>query len=173
MKASDFDGDLSAFLSLYKYQPELTIHLDNLDNASIDQAKINEIVLWKVNRYVTLGEDAIAQLKKLQTLRTGEYAKGREMLKLLLGIKGVDLPMASTILRFINPKVYQIIDRHAYRAVYDKNYPLYHSTPVEKKMAVYFDYLADLLNLCQKKGLIFATVDRLLYIFDKQQNGNL
>lgn len=37
----------------YNYQNELTVKLDNL-NSDFDQNIINEIVLWKVNRYALL-----------------------------------------------------------------------------------------------------------------------
>ena len=85
----------------------------------------------------------------------------------------MDLPMASTILRFVNPEVFQIIDRHAYRAVYEKKYPLYTSTPTEKKLSVYFDYIDELIKLCEFRAIAFTTIDRLLYIFDKKNNGKL
>ena len=173
MIASEFPGDLNTFLAFYKFQPELTKRLDNLESTSIDQSVINEIVLWKVNRYVRLDDENIEQLKKLKNLKAGEHKKGNNVLKTLLGVNGVDLPMASTILRFINPKVFQIIDRHAYRAVYDKKYPLYQATPPERKISLYFDYISDLIDLCKSKGLAFTTIDRLLYIFDKKNNGKL
>jgi thermostable 8-oxoguanine DNA glycosylase len=173
MKASDFSGDLNTFLAFYNFQPELTKRLDNIENTSLDQSLINEIVLGKVNRYVRLGDDNIELIKKLKVLQAGEHNKGNEVLKALLGVNGVDLPMASTILRFINPKVFQIIDRHAYRAVYGKKYPLYQATSAERKISLYFDYIDDLIKLCKLKGLTFTTIDRLLYIFDKKNNGKL
>src|SRR4030066_889160 len=173
MKASDFNGDLNTFLAFYKFQPELTKRLDNLENVSIDQSLINEIVLWKVNRYVCLDNENMEQLKKLKLLKAGEHKNANDILKALLGVNGVDLPMASTLLRFINPKVFQIIDRHAYRAVYSKKYPLYQATPIERKISLYFDYISDLIDLCKSKGLAFTTIDRLLYIFDKKNNGKL
>jgi thermostable 8-oxoguanine DNA glycosylase len=173
MKASEFTGDLNTFLPFYKFQPKLTKRLDNLENTSIDQSLINEIVLWKVDRYVCLADENIEQLRKLKLLKAGEHEKGNDILKALLSVHGVDLPMASTILRFINPEVFQIIDRHAYRAVYGKKYPLYQATPAEKKISLYFDYLSDLIALCKVKGLAFTTIDRLLYIFDKKNNGKL
>jgi len=173
MKASDYAGDLNTFLAFYKFQPELTKRLDNLENASVDQSLINEIVLWKVNRYVRLHDENIEQLRKLKVLNLGEHEKGKDVLNALLSVNGVDLPMASTILRFINPNVFQIIDRHAFRAVYGKKYPLYQATPTERKISLYFDYLSDLIDLCESKGLAFTTIDRLLYIFDKKNNGKL
>jgi thermostable 8-oxoguanine DNA glycosylase len=173
MKASDFDGDLNTFLAFYKFQPELTKRLDSLENTSFDQALINEIVLWKVNRYVSIGNEDIEQLKRLKLLKEGEHKKSNDILKILLTVNGVDLPMASTIFRFMNPNVFQIIDRHAYRAVYGKKYPLYQSTSTQRKISLYFDYISDLIELCKSKGLEFTTIDRLLYIFDKKKNGKL
>ena len=81
--------------------------------------------------------------------------------------------MASTFLRFRNPVVFQIIDRHAYRAVYGRDYKLYTQTSLKKKIEVYFGYLDDLRSLCEKNGLKFETVDRVLYVFDKETNGGL
>ncbi len=173
MKASDFSGDLNAFLAQYNYQPELTARLDNLKGATIDQSLINEIVLWKVNRYVRVNDDIAGQISELKFLKAGEHRKSKKELSTLLELNGVDLPMASTILRFVNPEVFQIIDRHAYRAVYEKRYPLYTSTPTEKKLSVYFDYIDELIKLCEFRALAFTTIDRLLYIFDKKNNGKL
>jgi len=173
MKASDFSGDLNAFLAMYNYQPELTKQLDNLEVNAIDQSKINDIVLWKVNRYVRITNDVLALLPGLKLLKTGEHRKGKGEINILMGLDGVDLPMASTILRFINPCVFQIIDRHAYRAVYGKKYPLYPSTPKERKISEYFDYVDELIKLCELKKLTFTTIDRLLYVFDKRNNGKL
>jgi thermostable 8-oxoguanine DNA glycosylase len=122
---------------------------------------------------VRVSDDIIEQIERLKVLKSGEHIKSKEVLKVLLSVNGVDLPMASTILRFINPKVFQIIDRHAYRAIYGKKYPFYQSTPTERKISVYFDYIDNLIELCNLKGLTFRLIDRLLYIFDKKQNGKL
>ena len=91
----------------------------------------------------------------------------------MLDIHGVDVPMASTILRFANPHTFQIIDRHAYRAVFGARYPLTSASPASRKVQIYFDYLDRLYALCDTRKLEFATIDRLLYIFDKEVNGAL
>jgi hypothetical protein len=54
IRASEFEGDLSEFLCRYKYQPELTGRLDRVGDLDFTQELINEIVLWKVNRYAFL-----------------------------------------------------------------------------------------------------------------------
>lgn len=76
----------------------------------------------------------------------------------MFNTQGVDLPIASTILRFQNPAVFQIIDRHAYRALYGRVFPL-HTQTVLKKIEVYCVYLDDLHSLCDEKGMKFETVD--------------
>jgi hypothetical protein len=54
IKAGEFDGDLSEFLKHYKYQPNLTATLDAVKGVRFTQELVNEIVLWKVNRFVQL-----------------------------------------------------------------------------------------------------------------------
>ena len=95
------------------------------------------------------------------------------MLATLLGESGVDLPMASTFLRFRNPRAFQIIDRHAYRAVYGEDYPLYSSSSDSAKIDLYFRYLDALFALAESKNVEFDILDRVLYILDKQVNGKL
>ncbi len=80
--------------------------------------------------------------------------------------------MASTLLRFRNPQVFQIIDRHAYRAIYAPKV-LKPSTVIESKVSMYFEYLDRLWEPCEELDLSFDTIDRLLYEFDKQKNGPL
>jgi hypothetical protein len=53
----------------------------------------------------------------LRLLNPGVEERARPILAALLAARGVDLPMASTFLRFRNPSVFQIIDRHAWVAV--------------------------------------------------------
>ena len=173
MEAIDFCGDLNKFLSDYQYQTQLTLKLDSLEQESFTQETINEIVLWKVNRYAHMSVDVLDSLDDLKTLPERSHRKGKSVLEHLLTVNGVDLPMASTILRFRNPNVFQIIDQHAYRAVYDQKYRLYSASPTHKKVSVYFDYLDKLGELCEERGLCFKTVDRLLYEFDRQRNGKL
>ena len=173
MKAAEYDGNLGEFLKRYDYQPNLTPKLDQLGDTPFGQHLINEIVLWKVDRYVSLGDDLVVDVDGVRNLKTGEHRRAESILRLLLRTRGVDLPMASTILRFRNPHAFQIIDRHAYRAVYGRRYGLYQTTPIERKLQVYFDYLDELQKLCKSRRVAFETIDRLLYIFDKEKNGPL
>lgn len=168
--AQNFRGDLTEFLRRYTHQPKLTAKLDAGASQPFSQEAINEIVLWKVNRYAPLSGAIRAALHTLGTLRPHQHRQGNNILLQLLASDGVDLPMASTFLRFQAPNVFQIIDRHAYRAVYGIPYPLYSATAPELKASTYFDYLDRLHLLARSRGLAFRDLDRILYIFDKERN---
>ena len=53
----------------FKFQKELTKKLDNI-SADFDQNIINEIVLWKVNRYANLKDELISELNSLNSKST-------------------------------------------------------------------------------------------------------
>lgn len=176
-KAQEFTTEeLSGTLMNYKYQPELTAKLNQAKEA-FDQTTIQEIVLWKVNRYPILSLETIALLNELTTLRRGEHNLGQTVLELLLAkeSKGVDLPMASTILRFRNPNVFQIIDRRAFRVLMnDKHsYTIHRTTPVSDKIKLYFSYLDRMLEFCEDKNISFSEADKILYQLDKNVNKNV
>ena len=171
--AREYDGDLDAFLPEYNYQPGLTPKLDTIGSVPFTQETINEIVLWKTNRYARLSSELLHSLDDFTSLQMGEHRQGEAALASLLETRGVDLPMASTILRFRNPRVFQIIDQRAYRAIYGQKYPLNSNSALHRKVSVYFDYLDELVKFCIDSETSFETVDRLLYQFDTQLNGKL
>ncbi len=171
IKARDVDdSDLRGFLDDYKYQKNLTHRLDCV-TGEFTQGLVNEIVLWKLNRFAELTPRLLDKINSLSKLEKGQHAHARSALEDLLEERGVDLAMASTILRFRNPSVFQIIDRHAYRALYGRLLPM--TTVTAKKIDLYFRYLEDLRSLCEDKSLRFETADRVLYVFDKDRNGSL
>jgi len=172
-KATEFDGDLDEFLHEYKYQPNLTARLDTLEMLQFTQGLVNEIVLWKLDRFVQFSDELLRGIESVKGLHPGEHRNAESLIDSLLIVHGVDLPMASTLLRFRNPSVFQIIDRHAYRAVYGSKFPLYSSMSPKRKIGVYFDYIDELITLCGQKKVRFETIDRVLYQFDKDKNGEL
>lgn len=172
-KAGDFDGSLQQFLKDYAYQLELTKRLDAVGTQPFTHDVIKDIVLWKVNRYVELSGGALSAFNGVDGLRPKSHREAMKTLATLLREPGVDLAMASTFLRFRNPKAFQIIDRHAYRALYGESYPLYFSSPDRRKIDVYFRYLDDVWALAESKNVDFELLDRVLYVFDKQVNGSL
>ncbi len=81
--------------------------------------------------------------------------------------------MASTILRFKNPNIYQIIDQRVYRIIYGKTYESNASKTEQKikqKINTYINYLQDLRIVCKKYNIDFYHSDRILYDLDRIHN---
>ena len=171
--ASRSRGNLSALGKSYQYQPELTRRLDKLKSRQLTQNLVNEIVLWKVNRYVAPSGKTMRSLNKIKGLKRGEHRKAKAAIENLLSESGIGLPIASTLLRFRNPNTFQIIDRHAYRAMYGRKYALTKKSPLKTQIDTYFQYLDDLIAISNKKGVDYKLLDRVLYVFDRKHNGKL
>lgn len=163
---SSFDHD--KYLKEYNYLG-LTSELDKL-TCNFDQSILDKIVLWKVNRYAEFNQNTIQKLNKLPADRIDEeYTK--DLLLEMLETKGVKIAMASTILRFKNPKLFQIIDQRVYRILY--GVPLKNTTVHDKAINIYLQYLKDLKNRCNKQGIPFEMADRIFYMLDKDLNSEI
>lgn len=155
----------------YYYQPELTDKLDKLKGIKIDEKLLLEIVLWKINRYPDVNKINFKEINSLSKILPENFRKSEKALSDLLTIKGIGLPMASTILRFRNPNVFPIIDKRAYRVLMKKDkLSVYTSTPIKKQVGIYFDYVEKVHQFSKDTGIMLRDVDRLLYIFDKEEN---
>lgn len=156
----------------YNFQPKLTKKLD-LISSDFDQEIINQIVLWKVNRYAEIDNETFSLLnsiKKEDTFLNESLTK--QILEKLLSTKGIQLAMASTILRFKNPRIYQIIDQRVYRFIYGENMPKYFGS-IESQIELYLEYIEKLKNICQEKLIDFELSDRIIYELDKEFNKNV
>lgn len=156
------------------YQENLTKRLDSISTI-FDQNIINEIVLWKVNRYAELSEESISLINSISTTSDKINVElTRQVLRKLINEQGIQLPMASTILRFKNPKIYQIIDQRAYRFLYPgKTLKLstYKSKDnIGNQIDKYLNYLTDLRNAVELRDIPFEEADRVLYNLDKRIN---
>lgn len=156
--------------SKYNYQIELTSKLDDLQN-DFTQEIINEIVLWKINRYSKPSNETLDLLNKI-TKNDDKLDEEltRQVLKELLQTKGMKLAMASTVLRFKNPKVYQIIDQRVYRFIYPNEDLTKITSNIDKQIQIYLKYLSDLKEICISKNIDFTLSDRILYSLDKEYN---
>ena len=158
----------------FDYQSELTRKLDS-DNSDFDQNSLNEIVLWKVNRYAEFGKKLISELNSIdQHGERIDLEKTKRIIKMLLKTKGVQLAMASTILRFRNPNIYQIIDQRVYRIIYygqELTLSNYLSEKnIDKQIELYLKYLVDLKQVCSDLKIDFKKADRILFMADRRVN---
>ena len=161
----------------YNYQAALTAKLDQ-PPARIDQNWINEVVLWKVNRYSQADEATLELLNAIHPeAKEVDDDLTRQVLRALLQTKGIQLPMASSILRFRNPQVYQIIDQRVYRVLYQgktlKTTCYKSKKKREEDIEMYLNYLKDLRKACEKLEVEFSLADRVLYMADKRLNGGV
>ncbi|TGL80874.1 hypothetical protein [Leptospira yasudae] len=164
--------DPQSILTNYSYQTEVTQKLDNLNIEEFNRESLYEIILWKLDRSVDISSEFIQELKFIATIKAREHFKAHALLEKLLRISGIALPMASTILRFLNPKVFQIIDDRAFRVVFPTGTKKYPTKPsplndsyIENSIKIYFEYLDTLHSLCSER-LPFHLADRILYQLD-------
>ncbi len=167
---TDFEIENSSYI----YQTELTSKLDNL-YSDFSQEIINEIVLWKINRFATVDNntlDLLNQIKKTDKEINPELTKAILLKLLHKEQKGVRLAMASTILRFKNPTIYQIIDQRVYRFIYGEELK-YSLTDIDQQIKIYLDYLDKLRFVCAKHNVEFDNADRVFYSMDKTHNHDI
>lgn len=169
--------DSKFLLAQSDFQIDSSINLDKF-KMDFDQNIINEIVLWKVNRYSEVDPETI---KKITSIDPDEkdinIILTQEILSRLLKTKGVKLPMASTILRFRNPHIYQIIDQRVFRIIYPnqklKIKYLHNDNSILNETILYFQYLIDLRKATVLLGIPFDKADSILYKADKRINANI
>ena len=137
----------------------------------MDRELLHKIVLWKLDRYPEINSNTIKQIESLKTKNLSKDKDVECAKHLIMDVSGFRLPMISTILRFRNPKVFQIIDQRAYRAVYGKKYR--ESSNHAKAADLYFDYLKKIRALALEKRVNFEDMDRILYQFDHEENNKL
>ena len=159
----------------YDYEPHITDDLDKkgLSQMPFVEMDIFKITLWKVARVPHVSNEIIEQLNKLATLQnlneSADKELTRKVLQELLQCKGVRLPMASTYLRFRNPNVFQILDRHVWHQVYPQEEEYKEIKDVDERINIYFTYLEDLRKLAEKENVEYYESDRIFYIKDKNE----
>jgi hypothetical protein len=174
-----FDSDFQIVTTdlEFEYQTDLTVRLDNT-NRNFDQEIINEIVLWKVNRYAMVDDETLGLLNDIDTNSAEiNIDQTKTVLKTLIQKKGIQLPMASTILRFKNKNIYQIIDQRVFRIIYKDKKLKFKTYQNEKNLNeqidLYIQYLQDLAKICDSLKIPFDKSDRILYMADKRINKDI
>lgn len=155
----------------YKFEYNLTEKEDilesiNRDSISIDD--IRKIALWKYNRVINIEDEILEKLSKVLNDKnlSIENEDVREIVEDIIQCKGVGMPLASTILKFLRPDVFPIIDVRAYRALFDKKIYTY---TYDK----YIEYCKEIYKIRDIKGIKLSEVDEQLYMFDKDKNGKI
>lgn len=156
----------------FDYNPEETEVLKSTlrQNTSVTMDDLRRVALWKLNRVMEVPESVIDQLNNL-TAQDSLHHRSPEairVLELLVDSRGIGYPMASSILKFVRPDVFPIIDVRAYRAAFGiKLYARMYST--ER----YLDYADRCHEIARIKNMSLMDVDEQLYGFDLEHNGNI
>ena len=166
----DWKIKLETALGQYKFQDQLTKKLD-AQTEDFTETTLLEIVLWKTNRYPEITSLVLEDINDLRK----DYSEEKmvSILRSLLDLKGFDLPMASTVLRFACPDKLQIIDQRVYRFITPDQDSLKNPYNHEKKIKLYLDYLERLRIVCKDYNVPFNKSDRILYQLDKTENKDI
>ena len=153
------------------------LDLESNSGKLFNQSMINKIVLFKVNRYAEIPNYILDELNKISSKgRVIDKELSRSVLHKLLMQKGIRMAMASTILRFKNPNIYQIIDQRVYRLLYGKKLKMSSSKSQKQhniQIDLYFNQLDELKKLSKDYGYKFSDMDRTFFYADKKYNKNL
>jgi len=156
----------------FKYDHKETKALRKLfeGGRNISEDNLRRVVLWKLNRSIHIPNDLLQKLVNLAK-KDKVDPHGREvnqLIRALISCKGIGLPMASTILKFLRPDIFPIIDVRAYRAIFGKK-PYFSQYSVE----LYLKYLTEIYKIRDELDLPLHAVDEQLYEFDKEHNGKI
>jgi hypothetical protein len=140
-------------------------------NGNVDIEILRRIALWKLDRVL---EVSCATLERLQSLATDDHLRAnseatQSLIMELLDCAGVGLPMASTILKFLRPDIFPIIDVRAYRALYGKKV-YFSQLSDDRKIELYLQYVSDVGAISQKLNRPLKDIDEQLYEFDRIHN---
>jgi hypothetical protein len=119
-------------------------------------ANLQIIFEWKSkgrgrSRIRNNSESDIAEALRIAATAEGE----RAAISVLLGLNGVDVPVASAILTAINPQKYTIIDFRALKS-------LGADTP-DRSVNYYLQYLSVCREIAQRFGVTLRELDRALW----------
>jgi len=131
-----------------------------------------EIVRWKSVRAIRKAEnnpkEIIEEITKLALEVNNEEVK----IRVLTSLKGVSIPMASSILTIVNPEKYGVIDIRAWHSLYNLGLINYKKDTFNIKD--WLLYLNIIRKLAGESNLTPREIDKALFMYDKiNRQGNL
>ena len=165
-----YDGtkDKLDFSFSYNDKETAELHAKLNGSNSITQDDLRRVSLWKSDRVLSVTQDTLDVLNKLSASTNVKLKDDvvKEALEKLVLSQGIGFPMASAILKFINPDVFPIIDVRAYRA-FTGTKPYYGTYSYDK----YIEYAEALTNIATVTKRALREIDEQLYCFDQINNG--
>lgn len=139
-------------------------------STSVTEDDLRRISLWKLDRVLSVSEETLEILNQLSAKKSVGLKDKlvKEVLEKLVISQGIGFPVASAILKFINPSVFPIIDIRAYRALTGKK-PYYGTYSYAK----YIVYAEELTKISRDLDRPLREIDEQLYCFDLHHNGKI
>ncbi len=169
-KQYNVEVDQLDFTFSYNEEETVELHAKLNGSTSITESDLRRVSLWKSNRVLSVSKETLEKLNELSGKAnvTLKDPLVEEVIEKLVISQGIGFPMASTILKFINPAIFPIIDVRAYRALTGKK-PYYTTYSYEK----YIEYAEKIAELSVKLKRPLSEIDEQLYCFDKMHNGEI
>jgi len=169
-KQYSVEVDQLDFTFSYNDEETVELHAKLNGSTSITESDLRRVSLWKSNRVLSVSKETLEKLNELSGKAnvTLKDPLVEEVIEKLVISQGIGFPMASTILKFINPAIFPIIDVRAYRALTGKK-PYYTTYSHEK----YIEYAEKIAELSVKLKRPLSEIDEQLYCFDKKHNGEI
>lgn len=134
----------------------------NIRNRDYSRINLEEIVSWKSKRRKALiAQNSDAEIEDALSLALSAK-EPRNALAVLMGLCGVALPMASTILTAVYPDTYTIIDYRAMEALGEPDADYY-------KLNMYLqNYLPTCRRLSSEASVSLRTLDKALWTWSEK-----
>lgn len=114
---------------------------------SVNIEDLRRIALWKYDRIINVNDEFLCKLYSIisEENTSIDDVEVQQVIIELVEFEGVGYPLASSILKFINPSIFPIIDVRTYRAIYGKK--LFYS---QYNLDKYIDYTKRLYLISKK-----------------------
>lgn len=167
-----FDSKVDQLNYAFSYNDEETAELHKKLNGAvtITEDDLRRVSLWKSDRVLSVSDETLENLQQLAQTKSISLRDTlvKETIDMLVLSQGIGFPMASAILKFINPSVFPIIDVRAYRALTGTK-PYYSTYTYDK----YIEYAETLHVLSKELNKPLREMDEQLYCFDEAKNGKI
>ena len=140
----------------------------------LSKPELVKISKWKSPRAIQLiNSNSELSIKKLTKEAFATRSEKRKI-ELLTKLKGVSLPMASSILMLLNPKRYGVIDIRVWELLYEMGTMTTNSKGVNFKFNEWYSYLVIIRHFANKFKVSARDIERTLFnVHLEYQEGNL
>ena len=140
----------------------------------LTKSELEKICKWKSPRAINLIRKN-SESKIIHRTRNAFATKiERKKIYLLTSLKGVSIPMASSVLMLINPKRYGVIDKRVWELLFNIGIVKNNSKGINFDFNQWYRYLIIGRSLSRKFNVKVRDIERTLFLIHKKyQSGNL